>query len=145
MVYKAVPEWRNQLVLEVILYYKTVNRKPSELLYVSFDRLQLDNDGLYIFTENEQKEKFRNFSLFAFTTPEILSERKEPLPIPSAVVIPTPSEKECLKNYIKNYLPQLYKSSMYIIEKTIQDHIETNKKHKNLVIEAARIRKEKNK
>src|SRR5690606_38403228 len=95
-IYPSVQELSNQLVLEVILYYETHNRKPNQLLHVSFDRLQLNNDGQFIMTELEREKGLRNFLLFGFETPESLSKRNEPLPLPSAIVTPTILEKEAL-------------------------------------------------
>lgn len=139
--YKPMPQLADQDVLEVILYYETVSRKPSKLLFVSFDRLHLDNKGRYILTRGEIDNGIRNYILFAFQTPETISKGDNPLPIPTAVCIPTKSEKECIKNYLKELMPQLHFSGLQMIEREIKSRIDINEKNKKLVLDAAKIRK----
>lgn len=138
--YRAIPELHDQLVLEVILYYETKNRKPYEMLNVSFDRLHLNSDGRFVLTDDEGKERFRNFDLFAFQTPQSLAEKEGPLPLPSAIVLPTDQEKEALKKYIKNELPKLYETGVYEIENAIRHSTEVHDKFIDLVKQAAKIK-----
>jgi hypothetical protein len=139
-IYKPIPQLANQDVLEIILYYETINRKPNKLLFISFDRMQLDNHGQYILTQEEINKGSRNFLLFAFQTPEILSKSDKPLPIPSTITIPTKSEKVCLKQYLKEYMPHIYTIGLHIIEKEIQTRNENNIKNIQFVKDAAKIR-----
>lgn len=143
-IYKAVPQLANQSVLEVILYYETNERKPINLVDVWYNRLQLDSNGQYELTQKEIAYMSRNFILFSLQTPETLSKQEKPLPIPSALVMPTLSEKEALIKYIKKSMPKLYPQGAYVIERAIQSRTEINKKNTNLVKQAARL-KRKNK
>lgn len=139
--YKAIPELANQDVLEVVLHYETLNRKPHKLVFVQFQRLALDVNGQYVLTLEEIRKQTRNFMEFGLHTPETLSEEGGPLPIPSAVTIPTQSEKECLKKYIKEHLPQLVNTGFHVLEREIQSRIQTNFNNKKLIIDAMKIRK----
>jgi len=142
--YKAVPELSGQDILEVILYYDTIERKPSRLLSVSFDRLLLDENGLYILTQEEIEKGMRNYLLFAFQSPETIAKNDIPLTIPTTVCIPTKPEKDRLKNYLKKYLPQLYCEGSQVIEAEIANRIGLNNKNKSFILEAAKIRKSNN-
>jgi len=139
-VYKAVPQLADQLVLEVILYYDTKDRKPYRLLNVFYDRLRLDSEGKYENTQQETEIRLRNFYLFGFQTPETLSKEEEPIPIPSTIVTPTSPEKDSLIKHIKSTMPLLYPGSVYVIEKSIQSCLKANKRDIDFVKEVARLK-----
>ncbi|GAU75433.1 hypothetical protein [Fusibacter sp. 3D3] len=142
-IYKAIPSLHNQDVLKVILHYETENRKPSKLVLVSFQRLTLDHNGQYELTNDEIREGSRNFIEFAYHTPESLSETDQPLPIPTPVALPTQLEKDCLKAYIKKNMPQLVGAGFYIIEREVESRKKINLEHKNLVLNASKLRRKK--
>lgn len=143
-VYKAIPELANQLVLEVNLFFETLNRKPWRLLNVSFDRIQLDENGQYTVTDEEVHKGMYNFNTFAYTTAEELSNRDIPLPIPKAIVIPDPKEKEVLVKYIKQKYPALWKNSADVIERSIRSRIASHSELVDMVKKASAIRRKKN-
>jgi len=141
--YKAIPSLADQDVLGVILHYETRNRKPHKLIYVSFQRLSLDNNGQYKLTDDEMIKQTRNFREFAWHSPETLSEIDRPLPIPTAVAIPTQLEKDCLKEYLKEYMPQLVNSGSQVIESAIVSRNKINLENKRLILNASKLRKNK--
>lgn len=143
--YPAVKELQDELVLEVILNYETQNRKPYRLVNVTFDRLQLNEEGRYIYTEEEQKERFYNFKLFAFNTPESLSEREGPIYLPRAIAIPTEREKETLIKYIEKEMPLMYQSGLQAIDDAIYKNQEIYDNLIYLVKEAAKLKKQREK
>jgi hypothetical protein len=140
-VYKAIPELANKSVLGVNMIYEIQNRKPWRLINFSFDRILLDENGQYIFTAEESNKKSYNFIEFALVTPEELSRREEPLPIPQTIVIPDAKEKETLIKYIKQKYPLLWDNSPEVLEKSIRSYIAKHNKLKDLVKKASAIKK----
>jgi len=144
-VYKAIPEIANQLVLEVNLYFETLNRKPWKLLNVSFDRIQLDEHGQYILTDDEVNNGMYNFTHFAFVTAEDLANRDEPLRIPKAIVIPDSKEKEILFKYIKQKYPDLWENNAAeVIEISILSRKSSHSELVEKVKKASAIRQNRN-
>ncbi len=142
--YKKVPELANELVLKVNLLYETRNRKPWQLIYVGFDRVQLNALGQYILTDEEIDNSVFNFMNFSLVTAEELSKREDPLPVPQSIDVPTAKEKEALINYIKRKYPALWQNSPSVIEETIRSRIEKHAKLVKLVKEASVIRRKEN-
>ncbi|NLB42540.1 MAG: hypothetical protein GX815_09835 [Clostridiales bacterium] len=142
--YKKVTELANELVLKVNLIYETRNRKPWQLYYVGFDRVQLNALGQYIMTDEEIDNSVFNFTNFSLVTAEELSKREDPLPVPQSIDVPTAKEKEVLINYIKHKYPALWQNSPSVIEETIRSRIEKHTKLVKLVKEASAIRRKEN-
>lgn len=139
--HKGIIELANQTVLEVFFYYETFERKPSNLLAINFDRLKLDSNGQYHFTDEEMAKKTRNLIIFGlFQTAEDLSKGSSPLPIPTAPVIPTRSEKEIILKYMKEKFPKLYVNGCYILEQQIRKLNERYDLDKKMVKEASELR-----
>lgn len=138
--YPAISELKGEYVLEVILYYETLNRKPYRLLNVTFDRLQLNDEGRYVYTLEEQKEKTYNYIFFIYNTPEELSKKEGPIILPRATIIPTQGEKEALKRYIEVEIPQVNKYGTHAIEEAIQKNKAIHRNLIQLVKDAAKLR-----
>ncbi|MHB1167141.1 MAG: hypothetical protein ACYC0N_01205 [Carboxydocellales bacterium] len=145
--FKPIPELANQEVLEVSIVYVTMDRRPHRLLSIAFNRVRLNGDGQFILTEEERKRNLRNFLNFGLVTAKQLSERDTPLPIPDAPTTPNDIEKRILTDYLKKELPILWQSDPGMLERVIFLRNQTHIKMSNLVKEASRIRriKEKNK
>ena len=143
MVYKPVKQLSNQRVLQVTFYYETYDRKPSQLLKIYFDRIDLDDKGQYSYTDDERLRHFRNISIFTLQTPETYSDSTQEVTIPTASEVPTLKEKEAIINYFKDKMPQFYPQGCYILEKAIHESLERNEANKNFMKEVARLRKNK--
>jgi len=83
----------NESVIVVELLYEVKNRKPWQLIYVGFDRIQLDGYRQYLLTMEERGSKFYNISHFGLASAEELSKREEPIAIPKALVVPNAKAK----------------------------------------------------
>jgi hypothetical protein len=139
--YKAVPRLANESVLVVELFYETENRKPWRLIYVGFDRVQLDGHGQYILTMEERGSKFYNISHFGLASAEELSKREEPIAIPKAPVVPNAKEKEALISFMKRKYPILWGNSPEAVELSIQSRLHTHSDLVNLVKKSTVIRR----
>jgi len=137
--YKPVSHLSNQEVLFTLLYYETINRVPSKLIYVNFDRIQLNDAGGYELTIDEIKKRYYNFDHYGFSNAELLSQ-KECIPIPQATIIPATSEKEALYCYIKNKFPILWCDFSKILENYIEHCIYNDLELKQLVKKASMLR-----
>lgn len=134
--YKAVPSLANQEILLVILSYKTVNRKPFELDFVSFHRDTLDKDGVLKINLDHIKD-----ILVYFNSPKELASGSEPILLPQAPNnVPTSIEKAALYSYIKDRYPTLLPNCSYLVEQQIKALDEIFKRHKDFVKEAFKIR-----
>jgi len=139
-VFKPISELAKKNVLMVNLYYKTINRKPSELCGMNFDRVNLNEDGGYILTKEIANLKVRNFIEFGFYTAEELSKREDPWSIPDAPIIPSKEEIDAIKKYLKEHYPVLYKDSAQIILREIQEKERIHHRNINLIKKAIKIR-----
>ena len=128
-----------QEVLHVQIAYESVQRIPSIMLGVWFERLQLNEVGQY--TLNRYHPAMQNFIKYAFDSAEELSKRDEPLTIPVAPIIPTQFEKEALNAYLKNKFPVFLKNSPQKIELTIKRLREQHKEYIELIKKANDLRK----
>ncbi|MDR3587524.1 MAG: hypothetical protein P4L59_19765 [Desulfosporosinus sp.] len=140
-VYKPVPRLANESVLVVELFYEVENRKPWQLIYVGFDRIQLDGHGRYILTMEERGSKFYNICHFGLTSAEELSKREEPIAIPKALVVPNAKEKKALISFIKTKYPALWENSPEAVELSIQSRLNTHCDLVNLVKKSTVIRR----
>ena len=140
-VYKAVPMLANESVLVVELFYEVKNRKPWQLIYIGFDRIQLDGHGQYRLTMEEIGSKFYNMSHFGLASAEELSKREEPVAIPKAPVVPNAKEKETLIRFIKRKYPILWGNSPAAVELSIQSRLNTHSDLVNLVKKSTIIRR----
>jgi hypothetical protein len=139
-VYKPVPSLAGQVVLEVILYYETMSRKPSKLVLVEFDRIQLDENGGYAVNDDERRRALHNFFEFGMTTPEEKAEGDQPLALPIPPVIPAIKEKEALYSYLKLKYPVLAFSAPIIVENKINFSKETHRTHIEFVKKVMKLR-----
>lgn len=139
--YKAVPGLANESVLVVELFYEVKNRKPWRLIYVGFDRIQLDGHGQYILTMEERGSKFHNISHFGLAIAEELSKREEPVTIPKAPVVPIAKEKEALISFMIRKYPILWENSPEAVEVSIQSRLNTHLYLVNLVKKSTVIRR----
>ena len=140
-VYKAVPRLANESVLVVELFYDVENRKPWRLIYVGFDRIQLDGHGQYILTMEERGSKFYNIFHFGLASAEELSKREELIAIPKAPVVPNAKEKEALISFMKRNYPILWENSPEAVELSIQSRLNTHSDLVNLVKKSTVIRR----
>lgn len=138
-VYKPIPSLANEEVLFTMLYYETLDRKPSNLIIANFDRFQLDANGGYELTLDEIKKRYYNFDNYGFVDSELLSENNC-IQIPQATVLPTENEKEALYNYIKEKYPSLWRNFCERIESYIQNCIHNDLELKKLVKKASLLR-----
>ena len=139
--YKAVPRLANESVLVVELFYETESRKPWRLIYVGFDRIQLDGNGQYLQTMEERGSKFYNIIHFGLASAEELSKREEPIVIPKALVVPNAKEKDALISFMKEKYPILWENSPETIELSIQSRLNTHSDLVNLVKKSTVIRR----
>ena len=135
---KGIPELSAQEVLHVHIAYDIEERKPSRIIGVWFDRLQLDELGQYNLNINHPS--LQNFIKYAMASAEQLCEREEPLAIPEAPVLPTQFEKEALNAYLKNKYPVLLKNTPHTIELTINRLKEQHRGYIDLVKKANLLR-----
>lgn len=142
-VFKAIPALKNQSVLWVELVYETKDKVPVSILKISFNRIDLDDNGQYKLTFDELTKSMRNINLFSFQTPESLGSGNEPLPIPSSLAIPTSAERKALLEYIVDKMPTLKHEAAYSVQKAIANAEAINKEYRDLIIAAAKIRKAK--
>ena len=140
-VYKAVPSLANQSVLVVELLYEVENRNPWRLIYVGFDRIQLDGHGQYVPTVEERGSKFYNICHFGLASAEELSKREEPIAIPKALVVPNAKEKDTLISFMKRKYPSLWENSPEAVELSIQSRLDTHSDLVNLVKESTVIKR----
>jgi hypothetical protein len=131
-VYKPVPVLADQEVLFTLLYYETINRKPSNLIMVNFDRFQLNSDGGYQLTIDEIKKRCYNFDNYAFIYDKLLSE-KNCLQIPQATILPTNNEKVALYDYIKEKYPSLWNNFPQALQCYIQNCLDRDLELRRLV------------
>ena len=139
-VYKAVPSLANQSVLVVELLYEVENRNPWRLIYVGFDRIQLDGHGQYLLTVEERESEFYNICHFGLASAEELSKREGPIAIPIALVIPNAKEKDTLISFMKRKYPSLWENSPEVVELYIQSRLHIHSDLVNLVKESTVIR-----
>jgi len=139
-IFKPIGKLAGQDVLRILLYYKTVNRKPSKLLLVEFNRVKLDSEGGYQLSDSEMDNAMFNFNHFGFTTPQELANRDTPLPIPIEPVIPTSEEKSAIYNYIKEKLPPLSTDAPYIVESTIASLKQSHQRNIELIKQASKLK-----
>lgn len=130
--YKSVPQFANQDVLKVILYYENKDRKPSRLVLVEFDRMHLDSNGLYVLTDADRKRRLHNFFEFGILSIIGESEDEKTVSIPVAPIIPNDKEKKVLYDYLANKLPVLAKDAPYIVEERIRSLNEKYEEYKNI-------------
>lgn len=140
-VFKAIPELAKKSVLEINLIYETCNRKPWRLIDIGFDRILLDEIGQYTLTDQEAHNGLYNFLNFGYTTPEELSKREDPSPIPKAIVVPDAKEKEVLIKYIKKKYPLLWENSPEVLERSIKSRTIIHSELKDMVKKASVIKR----
>ncbi|MCM3711483.1 hypothetical protein [Sporosarcina luteola] len=140
--FKAIRDLSGQVVLKVMLYYETEDRIPSKLLFLEFDRIQLDSEGGYELIETEINKVIGNAMEYIFVTPEEMAKRHRPFVIPLAPSLPDEIEKKALYGYLELKLPLLSKDAPFITEKTINKLKQIHDKKLTLVKEANRLRNE---
>lgn len=138
--FKAVQELSDQVVLKVLLYYETEDRKPSKLLLVEFDRIQLDSEGVYELSDTEINKVIGNAFEYIFATPEEMAKSHRPFVIPLAPSLPDEIEKKALYDYLELKLPLLRKDAPLITEKTINKLNKIHEEKLTLVKEANKLR-----
>jgi hypothetical protein len=138
-VYKPIPTLADEEVLFTMLYYETINKKPSKLILANFDRFQLDSNGSYELTIDEIKKRYYNFDNYGFINAELLS-KENCLQIPQATILPTANEKNSLYNYIKEKYPSLWSNFTETLECYIQNCIHKDLELKELVKKASILR-----
>lgn len=138
-VYKPVPTLANEEVLFTLLYYETINRKPSNFILANFDRFQLNGEGGYELTIDEIKKRYYNFDNYGFVNAELLSE-DNCIQIPQATILPTNKEKHALYNYIKEKYPSLWRNFPEALECYVKNCISNDLELKELVKKASILR-----
>ena len=138
--YKAVPELANENVLKVNFIYETKNRKPWELFYFGFMRIQLNDKGQYIHSSDDDPALY-NFINYGFATAEELCKR-DLITIPKAIDIPNSNEKAAIISYIKKKYPSLWENSPGVLEMSIQSRMDKQAELVNLVKKANVIKRE---
>lgn len=123
-IYKPFISLANQEILMVLIHSETINRKPTRVDLISFDRFKLDSKGSFKYNRKEMKDRSYNFIHFGFADEKELSRREE-IPIPKAPVVPTREELDSLYKYINDKYPVLSESLKICMNR----HIDTIKKH----------------
>lgn len=120
-----------QTVLNVELVYLTQNRKPYELIRVTFNRITFDNNGVYDVEKAMMTDEFHVEMQYigrkAFEGINSLGEDSTPLPIPRAPIIPSEDEINNLKAFLNQKYPLLMENSPYAIEAAIKKEQERHK------------------
>ncbi len=129
----------NQTVLDVLFYYETVNRKPSRMVTVSFNRIRLNDEGADIITDEDLQRSMQCMNS-VFWTPEEEAEGLEYVSLPTISDYPTPKETECIYNYLKNDLPTLYPDGCFNVDLAIRGAVQINEKRVRRAKEVARIK-----
>lgn len=114
---------RTAMMMEMT--YETENRRPFKINRVVFERAAFDEHGIYDSNHPANLKKFcikLKYLYFA------LYDCSEPLPIPSAPVVPTEKELAIFKAYLYRKYPALLKNSPAAIEDWIAKSLEIHKK-----------------
>lgn len=139
--FKAVKELAGQEVLQVMLYYETKDKEPYKLMLTQFDRIILDSEGIYEHNDEDRDRAMYNYLNFAFTTPDDLAKRDDPLTIPLAPVIPLKIEKEALYEYLTQKVPSLAEDAPLIVEGTIKSLQKSHEEKNNLIRDAQKLKR----
>lgn len=134
--FKEIKEISGQDVLQVILYYKTENRKPKKLEIVEFDRITLDTEGGYELTDAKTNRVLNNVFQFIYNTPQELAKRNVPFELPIAPSVPSTKEKLALYEYLNEKFPDLGKDAPLIVERTINSQKKLHQQKINMIKEA---------
>jgi hypothetical protein len=114
---KTIIQLSNTTILEVILFYEVLNRKPEKLIAIEFNRCQIDSAANII--DRNDSSALKNFLNYNSCNADELSLREE-IPIPRAHTIPTKKEKQVLYDFLENKFPLLWNECPYITESHIK-------------------------
>ena len=130
---KTIIQLANTTILEVVLGYEVLNRKPDKLINIEFNRCKINS--LANIVDRNDSSAIKNFMNYSLCTADELSLRKE-IPIPRAHTVQTEKEKQVLYDFLKNKYPVLWDDCPYITESHIKKLNEILAEYKELVKEA---------
>lgn len=130
---KSITKLANMNVLEVVLIYETLNRKPEKLIKIEFNRYQLNHEAYA--TDKYNSNALQNFLNYGLTSADDLCLRKE-IPIPRAFIAPNEKEKQAIYDYLKTKYPVLWDDCSYLTELCIKKQNDIVDEYKELVKKA---------
>jgi len=130
---KTIIELANTTILEVVIFYKVLNRKPEKLINIEFNRCQIDSVANII--DRNDSSALKNFLNYSFCTADELALHEE-IPIPRAYTIPTEKEKQVLYDLLEKKYPLIWNDCPYITESHIKKLSDLLAKYKELVKKA---------
>lgn len=130
---KTIIQLANTTILEIVLFYEVLNRKPQELINIEFNRCKINS--MTNIVDRNDSSAIKNFINYSLCTADELSLRQE-IPIPRAHTVPTEKEKQVLYDFLKNKYPVLWNNCPYITESHIKKLNEILAEYKELVKQA---------
>ncbi|MCL1694585.1 hypothetical protein [Lysinibacillus sp. BPa_S21] len=138
--FKELKELSGQDVLKVMLYYETKDRKPDKLIFVEFDRVNLDSEGIYELNDERNSKVLKNAFQFIYNTPQELADNKSPFELPLAPSVPSINEKIALYEYLNKKFPNLGKNAPVVVENKICSLKKIHQEKINMIKEANKLR-----
>lgn len=129
----TVEKFANTSILEVVLFYDLLDRKPEKLINIELNRCHITSESKII--DRNDSNAMKNFCNYSFCDAEQLALRDE-IPVPRAPVAPTGKEKQLLYNLLKAKYPKLWEDCSYITEHRLKQLNEIYEGYKSLVKEA---------
>ncbi|MEX3625402.1 hypothetical protein [Viridibacillus arvi] len=120
------PKLSDQSGLLVSLFYKTLERKPHEIVHIEFDRITFDNKGVYRYSEQTLAEQFHIKLKYAMSD---LMVESTLLPLPIAPDIPNKEELHSIKVFLNNKYSVLLERTPFAFETVISNLKEIHEKH----------------
>ena len=130
---KTVDRFANTTILEAILFFEVINRKPEKLVDILFHRYQVDKEANKITLDNDAA--LHNFNNYFLSDADKLSLHEE-IPLPRAYLNPTYVEKQLLYGFLKQKYPVLWNDCPYVAESRIKKSNDMLAGYKDLVKEA---------
>lgn len=130
---KTIIKLSNTTILEVMLIYDVLNRKPEKLVRIEFNRCQIDSFANIV--NRNDSNALENFLNYSGCTADELSLREQ-IPIPRAYTFPTDKEKQVLYDFLKKKYPVLWNDCPYITEFLIKKQTDMFDQYKELVKKA---------
>lgn len=130
---KTIIQLANTTILEVVLFFEVLNRKPEKLVAIEFNRCQIDSATNII--DRNDSNALKNFLNYSSCNADELSLREE-IPIPRAYTTPTKKEKQILYDFLENKYPLIWNECPYITESHIKKQNDLLASYKELVKKA---------
>lgn len=118
------PEFANQDILCMSMVYEIKDRRPSEIVSISFNILPFDENGEFSTQKFFSSEEFSVFFTYAMNI-----FGNTPLPVPRAPAVPSKKEKDLIKTFIRQKYPSVSETLAEWIEWSIINNKENHKEN----------------